>query len=82
MLSVRINWSDLEVLNQHAQQIKSILETIKGSQDAYTPQNSGVQYLRVEIDRMAAGRLGFDITQIEDILRAHVEGKVLGIEQE
>lgn len=81
-LAIKIFGSDLDLLNQHAQQIKKILESIPGSQDAYTPQNSGVQYLRVEIDRMAAGRLGFDITQIEDILRAHVEGKVLGIVQE
>jgi cobalt-zinc-cadmium resistance protein CzcA len=81
-LAIKIFGTDLNVLDQHAQQIKKILESIPGSQDAYTPQNSGVQYLRVEIDRMAAGRLGFDITQIEDILRAHVEGKVLGIVQE
>ena len=81
-LAIKIFGSDLDLLNQNAQQIKKILESIAGSQDAYTPQNSGVQYLRVEIDRMAAGRLGFDITQIEDILRAHVEGKVLGIVQE
>jgi heavy metal efflux system protein len=81
-LAIKIFGTDLEVLNQHAQQIKKILESIQGSQDAYTPQNSGVQYLRVEIDRMASGRLGFDITQIEDILRAHIEGKVLGIVQE
>ena len=81
-LAIKIFGTDLNVLDQHAQHIKKILESIPGSQDAYTPQNSGVQYLRVEIDRMAAGRLGFDITQIEDILRAHVEGKVLGIVQE
>ncbi|MCF8157744.1 MAG: CusA/CzcA family heavy metal efflux RND transporter [Burkholderiaceae bacterium] len=81
-LAIKIFGTDLNVLDQHAQQIKKILESIPGSQDAYTPQNSGVQYLRVEIDRMAAGRLGFDITQIEDTLRAHVEGKVLGIVQE
>jgi cobalt-zinc-cadmium resistance protein CzcA len=81
-LAIKIFGTDLEVLNQHAQQIKKILESIQGSQDAYTPQNSGVQYLRVEIARMAAGRLGFDITQIEDILRANIEGKVLGIVQE
>ena len=81
-LAIKIFGTDLNVLDQHAQQIKKILESIPGSQDAYTPQNNGVQYLRVEIDRMAAGRLGFDITQIEDTLRAHVEGKVLGIVQE
>ena len=81
-LAIKIFGGDLDVLDQHAQHIKKILESIPGSQDAYTPQNSGVQYLRIEIDRMASGRLGFDITQIEDILRAHVEGKVLGIVQE
>lgn len=81
-LAIKIFGSDLDVLNQKAQEIKKVLEGIAGSQDAYTPQNSGVQYLRIEIDRMAAGRLGFDITQIEDILRANVEGKVLGIVQE
>jgi len=81
-LAIKIFGTDLSVLNQHAQHIKKILESIKGSQDAYTPQNSGVQYLRIEIDRMAAGRLGFNVTQIEDILRAQVEGKVLGIVQE
>ena len=81
-LAIKIFGPDLTTLNQHAQNIKHVLESIKGSQDAYTPQNSGVQYLRIEIDRMAAGRLGFDITQIEDILRANVEGKTLGIVQE
>ena len=81
-LAIKIFGGDLNVLNQHAQHIKKILESIQGSQDAYTPQNSGVQYLRIAIDRMAAGRLGFDVTQIEDILRAQVEGKVLGIVQE
>ena len=81
-LAIKIFGPDLTTLNQHAQNIKHVLESIKGSQDAYTPQNSGVQYLRIEIDRMAAGRLGFDVTQIEDILRANVEGKTLGVVQE
>jgi cobalt-zinc-cadmium resistance protein CzcA len=81
-LAIKIFGPDLNTLNQHAQNIKHVLESIKGSQDAYTPQNSGVQYLRIEIDRMAAGRLGFDVTQIEDVLRANVEGKTLGVVQE
>lgn len=81
-LAIKIFGSDLNVLNEKAQQLIGILESIKGSQDVYTPKNSGVQYLRVKIDRMAAGRLGFSISQVEDILRAQIEGKVLGIVQE
>jgi cobalt-zinc-cadmium resistance protein CzcA len=41
-----------------------------------------VQYLRIDVDRLAAGRLGLDIAQIEAMLRAQLEGKQLGIVQE
>lgn len=81
-LAIKIFGSDLDVLNSQAEAIVKILESVPGSQDVYTPQNSGVQYLRVKIDRMAAGRLGFDVSDIESILRTQIEGKVLGIVQE
>lgn len=81
-LAIKIFGSDLTVLNDKAQQIIQILESIKGSQDVYTPQNSGVQYLQIKIDRAAAGRLGLDITEIESILRAQLEGTQLGVVQE
>ncbi len=81
-LAVKIFGSDMETLDRKAQQVVKILESIQGSQDVYTPQNGGVQYLRVNIDRLAAGRLGFDIAEVESILRAQLEGKVLGNVQE
>jgi cobalt-zinc-cadmium resistance protein CzcA len=81
-LAIKIFGSDLKVLNDKAQQIIKVLESIKGSQDVYTPQNSGVQYLQIKIDRAAAGRLGLDITEIESILRAQLEGTQLGLVQE
>ena len=81
-LAIKIFGADLAELNQKARQIVSILETIPGSQDVYTPQNSGVQYLQIKIDRSAAGRLGLDITEIESILLAQLEGKQQGVVQE
>jgi cobalt-zinc-cadmium resistance protein CzcA len=81
-LAIKIFGSDSTVLNDKAQQIIHILESIKGSQDVYTPQNSGVQYLQIKIDRAAAGRLGLDITEIQSILLAQLEGKQLGVLQE
>jgi len=81
-LAIKIFGSDLTVLNDKAQQIIRILESIKGSQDVYTPQNSGVQYLQIKIDRAAAGRLGLDIAEIQSILLAQLEGKQLGVVQE
>lgn len=81
-LAIKIFGPDLTALDAKAQQIISILDSIKGSQDVYTPQNSGVQYLQIKIDRVAAGRLGLDIAEIENILLAQLEGKQIGIVQE
>lgn len=81
-LAIKIFGTDLGVLNQKAEEIIAILHSIKGSEDVYTAQNSGVQYLKIEIDRMAAGRLGFTIAEVESILRMQLEGKILDIVQE
>ena len=81
-LAIKLYGADLKVLGEKAEKIKSILEDIQGAQDVYTPENNGVQYLSVNIDREKAGRLGFDITHIQDALRVQVEGLQLGVVQE
>ncbi len=81
-LAIKVYGPDLTVLNDKAQKIIKILESIKGSQDVYTPQNSGVQYLQIKIDRVAAGRLGLSVTEIENVLHAQLEGKQIGVVQE
>ena len=81
-LAIKIFGNDLDELDRKAQQLVHLLQSIPGSQDVYTPQNSGVQYMRIAIDRLAAGRLGFNMTEIESILRAQLEGKVLSVVQE
>ncbi len=81
-LAIKIFGQDLTALDAKAQQIVKILESIKGSQDVYTPQNSGVQYLQIKIDRVAAGRLGLSINEIENVLHAQLEGKQMGVVQE
>jgi cobalt-zinc-cadmium resistance protein CzcA len=44
----------------------------------FTVKNSGVQYFRVEIDRLAAGRLGLNVDDIGNALRSQIEGQQLG----
>lgn len=81
-LAIKVYGADLTLLLSKAEQIKTILQGITGATDVYTPQNSGVQYLSVNIDREKAGRLGFDIAHIQDALRMQVQGLQLGIVQE
>jgi cobalt-zinc-cadmium resistance protein CzcA len=78
-LAVKIFGPDLARLNDHAGQIETLLKRIPGSQDVYTVQNDGVQYLRVVIDRLQAGRLGLTVEEIQDALRIQIEGARAGV---
>ncbi len=71
-VAVKLFGTDLNLLNTKAEQIESILKTIPGASDVFTRQNKGMQYLQLTIDRMAAGRLGLNIQEIQQILRAQI----------
>ena len=81
-VAVKLFGTDLSLLNEKAIEIESILKEIPGATDVFTSQNEGMQYLQLTIDRLAAGRLGLDIDQIERILRTQIEGVLVGIVQE
>jgi len=75
---VKIFGADLNRLNEIAEQMVTVLKGVKGSEDVYTLKNSGVQYYRVAIDRLAAGRLGLSVDDISNSLRSQVEGQRVG----
>ena len=77
-VAVKIFGSDPQVLNQLAEQMVKLLSGISGSEDVITVKNEGVQYFRVVIDRVAAGRLGLSVEQIQNDLRTLVEGLPVG----
>lgn len=78
-LTVKIFGPDLQQLDSLAQQIAVSLREIRGSQDVVAVANQGVQYLQVEIDRMAAGRAGLSVEAIQGDLRTLVEGRSVGV---
>ena len=78
-LAVKIFGPDLDKLNEYASQVEALLKTVPGNQDVYTVQNDGVQYLRVAVDRLQAGRLGLSVEEIQDALRTQIEGQRAGI---
>ena len=81
-VAIKLFGIDLDLLNRKAEEIETVLKTIQGASDVFTSQNEGMQYLQLTIDRLAAGRLGLDIEQIQQILRAQIEGLSIGIVQE
>jgi cobalt-zinc-cadmium resistance protein CzcA len=78
-VAVKVFGPELATLNRLAAEIEAALNTVPGSQDVYTVQNEGVQYLTVEIDRLATGRMGLNVDEISAALRSQLEGKTLGV---
>lgn len=78
-VAIKLFGTDLDLLNRKAEEIEAVLKTIQGANDVFTSQNEGMQYLQLTIDRLAAGRLGLDIEQIQQILRAQIEGLSLSL---
>jgi cobalt-zinc-cadmium resistance protein CzcA len=77
-VAIKIYGTDLAKLNELAEKMVTVIGGIKGSEDAYTVKNNGVQYYRVIIDRLAAGRLGLNVDDISHALRSQVEGRRIG----
>lgn len=78
-LAVKIFGPDLRTLNGLAQRVEAVLKELPGSQDVLTLTNEGVQYLKVDIDRFQAGHRGLSVSDIEDDLRAQLEGMRVGM---
>ena len=77
-LAIKLFGADMDVLNARAADIAAVVEQIPGAEDVFYTRNEGVQYLRVDVDRVAAGRLGLSVESLEQLLRAQLEGRRVG----
>ncbi len=77
-VAVKLFGPDLEELNRKALAITKVLRGMPGSEDVLYTVNEGIQYLQIEIDRLAAGRLGLSVSEVQNMLRAQLEGKRVG----
>ncbi len=81
-VAVKLFGSDLQTLNQKAEEIVTLLKNIAGASDVLSSKNEGMQFLQLTIDKQAAGRLGLNSDSLENTLRAQIEGLNIGIIQE
>ncbi len=78
-LAVKIFGPDGQTLGKLAGQVEAILRATSGATEVMTVANDRVDYLQIDIDRLAAGRAGLSIDMIEDTLRGQLEGVRAGI---
>jgi cobalt-zinc-cadmium resistance protein CzcA len=52
------------------------VKAVRGAEDTFTLKNDGVQYLKIAVDRLAAGRFGLNVDDIQNDLKALLEGRM------
>ena len=77
-LAIKIFGPDLGVLNKLAVDVENSVKTVNGAEDTFTLQNDGVQYLKIVVDRLAAGRAGLNVNDVQNDLKALLEGRQVG----
>ena len=77
-LAIKIFGPDLNELSRLSGQIQGRLEKIDGTSEAMTMANDTVDYLRIDVDRVAAGRVGMPVNDLQDMMRANVDGERAG----
>ncbi|WP_371323506.1 CusA/CzcA family heavy metal efflux RND transporter [Dechloromonas sp. ZY10] len=77
-LAIKIYGPDLATLNRLAGEIVASVGRVRGAEDTFTLRNDGVQYLRIGIDRLAAGRLGLNVADLQNELKTLLEGQPVG----
>jgi len=76
---VKVFGYDIAELNRIARQVAEAVRGIRGASDVFALRNEGMKYLKVEIDRFAIGRLGLNVRDVQQALRAWVDGRHMGI---
>ena len=74
-VGVKVYGTDLEVMEQIARQVETVLKTVDGTSSAYAERVIGGYFLDIVPDRMALGRYGLSIGDVQDVI-----GMALGSE--
>lgn len=78
-LAIKIFGPESKTLASLAGQVKTVLTGVQGASEVTTVANDNVGYLQLDIDRLAAGRAGLPVGDMEDAMRAQLEGLQAGV---
>lgn len=77
-VAVKVFGDDLDTMNATAAGIAQVLEKIPGGADVKVEQTTGLPMLTVKIDREKSARLGFNVSDVQDMVATAVGGKQAG----
>jgi Cu(I)/Ag(I) efflux system membrane protein CusA/SilA len=77
-IGVKVTGADLAVIDRVAGQIEAVAKRVPGVSSALAERLTGGRYVDVRIDRIAAGRFGLNISDVQAIVAGAVGGENVG----
>jgi cobalt-zinc-cadmium resistance protein CzcA len=77
-VAVKVFGDDLDQLLELGAQIERIMKGIEGAQDVKVEQMTGLPVLQITPDRAALARLGLNVADVQDVVRASIGGTQAG----
>jgi heavy metal efflux system protein len=73
-LGVKVFGDDLSILEQKAEEVRAIIETVPGAADVSVDISSGAMQLEIAIDRPALARYGMNVSHVRNAVEMGVGG--------
>jgi len=77
-VAVKVFGDDNEVLNDTANRVAQVLQSVPGATEVKVEQTTGLPMLTVNIDRAKATRYGLNMTEVQDAVATAVGGREAG----
>ncbi|RUQ37050.1 MAG: efflux RND transporter permease subunit, partial [Candidatus Competibacteraceae bacterium] len=73
-LGVKVSGSDPAVIQQIGERLEQVIRAIPGATSVYSERVAGGRYVDIAIDRLAAARLGLNISDVQEVISTAVGG--------
>jgi len=73
-LGIKVAGSDPLVIQQIGENLEQVIRTIPGAASVFSERVAGGRYVDIVIDRLAAARLGLNISDVQEVINTAVGG--------
>lgn len=73
-VGIKIAGPDLQAIEDIGRQVEQVVREVPGTTSAYSERVKGGRYIKVDIDRLEAARLGLNIEDVQEIISTAVGG--------
>jgi len=73
-VGIKVAGPDLQVIQDIGKRLEEVVIKVPGTLSVYSERVAGGRYITIDIDRVAASRLGLNIADVQDVVKTAVGG--------